>query len=113
MKTALVLSLLSAAFLSACATPPVTSPPSRDFSKKAALAEAAADIKSGRLKIYMAGGFVLTAPGLKQGDDALVAKLPRDNSLPAGCTAPHAPEAFEYATAYNEAIVAYLREKAH
>lgn len=111
MKPALVLSLLLATFLSACAAPPAT-PPARDFSKKAALAEAAADIKSGHLKIYMAGGIVYTAPGLKQGDDALVAKLPRDNSLPAGCTAPHAPEAFEYATVYNEAIAAYLREKA-
>lgn len=109
MKPALLFSLLLAALLPACAGTPGPAP-TRDFSKKAALTEAAADIKSGHLKIYMAGGIALTAPGLKQGDDALVAKLPRDTTLPSGCTAPHAPEAFEYATVYNEAIVAYLRK---
>ncbi|CAN5704120.1 hypothetical protein BH09VER1_BH09VER1_43440 [soil metagenome] len=102
--------LVATVFSAGAGTP--TPPPARDFSKKAALAEAASDMKSGHLKIYLAGGIALTAPGLKQGDDALVAKLPRDTSLPSGCTAPHAPEAFEYATIYNEAIVAYLRGKA-
>lgn len=87
-----------------------TPPPERDYSAKAAKQEAAQDIKTGHLKIYLAGGVVLNAPGITGKDDALVAKLPRDNSLPSGCTAPHAPEAYTYATAYNEAIVAYLKK---
>jgi hypothetical protein len=100
----------AAAVLTAAPTPTPT--PISDFSVKAARADAARDIAAGHLKIYLAGGIALTAPGIGEKDESLVAKLPRDHSLPAGCTAPHAPEAYTYATAYNEAIVDYLRKKA-
>jgi len=38
-----------------------------------------------------------------------VRKVPRDYSLPMGCTDPQALAAIEYVTVYNRAIIEYLR----
>jgi hypothetical protein len=96
----LLLLMLSAMSLSAAGT---------DLSPDAAKAEAQRDISAGLMKIYVAGTEGVYEPGIKKQDLALLSKLPRDRSLPMGCTVARAPEAIAYAEAYNRAIIRWLR----
>jgi hypothetical protein len=85
-----------------------------DLSPDAAKAEAQRDIDAGHMKIYIAGTEGAYEPGVKKDDLALLSKLPRDRSLPMGCTVPRAPDAIAYAEAYNRAIIRWLRSsKSH
>ena len=47
--------------------------------------------------------------GVEQRDVALLRRVPRDYSLPMGCTDPQALAAIDYAAAYNRAIIKHLR----
>lgn len=100
MLLRLLLLLLTAALVSAATD---------DLSLDAAKAEADRDIEAGRMKIYLAGTEGAYEPGVKKRDLALVSKLPRDRSLPMGCTNPRAAEAIAYAEVYNQAIIRSLR----
>ena len=82
---------------------------SADLSPDAAKAEAQRDINAGHMKIYIAGTEGAYEPGVKKHDLALLSKLPRDRSLPMGCTVPRAPDAIAYAEAYNRAIIRWMR----
>jgi hypothetical protein len=61
------------------------------------------------MKIYIAGTEGACEPGVKKQDLALLSTLPRDRSLPMGCTNPLSGSAIEYATIYNRAMVEHLR----
>lgn len=78
-------------------------------SPQAAQREAHRDIASGHMKIYTAGTIARHEIAIAPEDKAIVRKLPRDDSLPAGCTVPEAGPAIDYARAYNREIVRYLR----
>src|SRR5205823_10342031 len=80
-----------------------------DLSPDAAKAEAQRDINAGHMKIYIAGTEGTYEPGVKKHDLTLLSKLPRDRSLPMGCTVPRAPDAIAYAEAYNRAIIRWMR----
>ena len=67
------------------------------------------DIASGRMKIYRAGTRASSEVGVEPADRAFVAQLPRDSTLPIGCTVPHASEAVDFARAYNRQIVIHFR----
>jgi len=71
--------------------------------------DAKRDITSGHMRIYFAGTEAASEQGLKERDVALVRRVPRDYSLPMGCTDPRALLAIDYATAYNRAIIEHLR----
>ena len=80
-----------------------------DLSPDAARAEARRHISAGHIKIYVAGTEYGYEPGVEKHDRTLVSKLPRDRSLPMGCTVPRASEAIDYAGAYNREIIRSLR----
>ena len=61
------------------------------------------------MKVYIAGTRASFEVGVEERDRPLVRGLPRDETLPVGCTADGSAEAQEYATAYNRAIVRHLR----
>ena len=82
---------------------------SRDLSAAAATRDAKRDISSGCMKIYFAGTEAASEQGLERRDVALVRRLPRDYTLPMGCTDPHAVAAIKYASVYNRAIIEHLR----
>lgn len=86
---------------------------SPDLSPDAAKAEAQRDINAGHMKIYVAGTEGAYEPGVKKHDLTLLSKLPRDRSLPMGCTVPRASEAIDYAEAYNREIIRWLRGSKH
>ena len=88
-----------------CASTPVFG----SLSPQAAAREAWNDIASGRMKLYRAGTEASYEVGVEPEDQELVRKLPRNDSLPSGCTNPNASAAVEYARAYNVRIVRYLR----
>ena len=71
------------------------------------------DIQSGHMRIFVAGTQFSSEVGVAPQDRPLVQKLPRDRSLPIGCTVPHASEAIGYARAYNRQIILYLRGHAN
>jgi hypothetical protein len=96
-----------AALLLACLTAMQAGPP--DLSTNAASREANTDIRSGQVKIYVAGTEAPLEQDVRPRDRALVRNLRRDYSLPMGCTDPAARDAVEYATVYNRAIIAHLR----
>jgi hypothetical protein len=100
MPRHLVILLLSA--LTAGAAP-------RDFSAEAGRAVAKQDIAAGHMRVYIAGTEAAGEVGVESRDRALLANLPRDRSLPIGCTVPHAGEAVEFARAYNLQIIHHLR----
>jgi hypothetical protein len=79
------------------------------LSPQAAQREADRDIASGRMKIYVTGTRAAFPFGVGTVDQAVVAHLRRDHSLPSGCTVPHVDQAMEYARVYNRAIIHYLR----
>ncbi len=81
----------------------------RELSASAAARDAKRDINSRRMKIYFAGTEAASERGLESRDVPLVRRLPRDYSLPMGCTDPQALAAITYATAYNRAVIAHLR----
>jgi hypothetical protein len=89
----------------------VTSASARDLSAAAATREAQRDISAGRMKIYLAGTETPLESGVEPRDRTLVAQLPRDRSLPMGCTEPRAGAAIDYATVYNRCIIRHLRSK--
>ena len=91
--------------LSACASDPLTG----SLSPQAAERAARQDIAAGRPRIYIAGTRASTEVGVEADDRALVARLPRDSSLPVGCTSPSAADAVGFARAYNREIIHYLR----
>jgi hypothetical protein len=101
MHRHLAILLLSA--VTACAVPP------RDLSADAGRAAAKRDITAGHMRIYIAGTEASREVGVESRDRALLASLPRDRSLPIGCTVPHASEAVEFAHAYNREIIRHLR----
>ena|SRR6266487_2265648 len=82
---------------------------SRDLSPSAAIRDAKRDIIFNHMKIYLAGTEFADEQGVARSDRALVQRLPRDRSLPVGCTNPLSASAIEYATVYNRAIVEHLR----
>ena len=82
---------------------------SRDLSPSAAIRDARRDIISDHMKIYLAGTESAEEQGVARSDRALVRRLPRDRSLPMGCTNPLSANAIEYAIVYNRAIVEHLR----
>jgi hypothetical protein len=88
--------------VTACAAP-------RDFSAEAGRASAKQDIASGHMRVYIAGTEAAGEVGVESRDRPLLASLPRDRSLPIGCTVPHASEAVEFARAYNREIIHHLR----
>ena len=65
------------------------------------------------MKIYVAGTEGAYEPGVKKHDLTLLSKLPRDRSLPMGCTVPRASEAIDYAETYNREIIRWLRGAKH
>ena len=65
------------------------------------------------MRIFLAGTQFSSEVGVEPQDRTLVRHLPRDHSLPIGCTGPHASEAIAYAHAYNRQIIRYLRGHAH
>lgn len=81
----------------------------RDLSPSAAIRDAQRDISARQLKIYLAGTEGAYEPAVRKRDLALVSMLPRDRSLPMGCTNPLSGSAIEYATVYNRVIVEHLR----
>lgn len=81
---------------------------SRGLSPETAMRQAQLDFAAGKPKIYEAGGYALFEPGIRCGQKALVAQLPRDRSL-AGCTNPKVKYSIGYATAYNQQIVSLLQ----
>jgi hypothetical protein len=81
----------------------------RDLSPSAATRDAQRDINAGHMKIYIAGTEGAYEPGVKKHDLAVLSMLPRDRSLPMGCTNPLSGNAIEYATVYNRAMVEHLR----
>jgi hypothetical protein len=81
----------------------------RDLSPSAAARDARRDINAGHMKIYIAGTEGAYEPGVHRHDLALLSTLPRDRSLPMGCTNPLSGSAIEYATVYNRAVVEHLR----
>jgi hypothetical protein len=86
----------------------------RDLSRAAAIRDAKRDIEVGHMKIFMAGTEYGYEAGLKQRDVSLVRRLPRDYTLPMGCTDPQASAAITYATAYNRTIIEHCRRaKSH
>lgn len=97
--------LLAAALAVSCASAPIIG----SLSPQAAAREAWRDIASGKMKLYRAGTEASYEVGVQPEDQDLVRRLPRDNSLPQGCTNPNAGSAIEYARAYNVRIVRYLR----
>jgi len=97
--------LLAAALAASCASTPIVG----SLSPEAAAREAWRDIASGKMKLYRAGTLGSYEVGVEPEDQDLVRRLPRDNSLPQGCTDPNAGSAIEYARAYNVRIVRYLR----
>ena len=101
MRRQLGILLLTA--VTSCASPP------RDLSPEAGRAAARADIASGHMRIYIAGTEAAGPVGVGARDLAFVSALPRDRSLPIGCTVPHAGEAIGFATAYNREIIRHLR----
>ena len=109
--------LLLALSLASCRNTPTTaetdSSDSADYCVAAARREAASDLKGGRAKIYRAGTIGITEPGVADPQSkAAVADLPRSNALPAGCTDPHALQAYSYAQAYNQVVVeSYLTQR--
>ena len=101
MHRQLAILLLSA--VTACAAP-------RNFSAEAGRASAKQDIASGHMRVYIAGTEAAGEVGVESRDRSLLANLPRDRSLPIGCTVPHASEAVEFARAYNLEIIHHLRQ---
>lgn len=81
----------------------------RELSRSAAVRDAKRDIASGHVRIYFAGTEAASERGLESRDVALVRKVPRDYSLPMGCTDPQALAAIDYATVYNRAIIEHFR----
>ena len=71
--------------------------------------DAKRDIASRHMRIYFAGTEAASERGLEHRDIALVRSVPRDYSLPMGCTDPKALAAIDYATVYNRSIVDHLR----
>ena len=95
-----------AALTCSCASTPFFG----SLSPQAARRAADRDIQTGHLRVFVAGTRASTEVGIDNPEDLpLVRNLPRDRSLPIGCTAPHASEAIDYARAYNWQIVRYLR----
>jgi hypothetical protein len=105
MKLSALTLALAAALLGACASTPLAG----KLSPSAARQQAQADFAAGRPMIYSAGGIALFDPGIAPGDRALVAKLPRNGRL-AGCTNPQVRYSVDYATAYNQEMIALLRK---
>ena len=93
--------------LSACASTPLVG----SLSPQAAERAAHRDIAAGHPHIYIAGTRGSSEVGVEAQDYALVARLPRDHSLPIGCTSAGASEAVGFARAYNREIVRYLRSR--
>jgi hypothetical protein len=100
MRCPVAILLLSA--VAACAGP-------RDFSAVAGRTAAKQDIMSGHMRVYIAGTEAASEVGVESRYRALLESLPRDRSLPIGCTVSHAGEAVEFARAYNLEIIHYLR----
>jgi hypothetical protein len=102
----LLLSLIAATLLfPSCASTPVFG----SLSPQTAAREAWNDIASDRMKIYLVGAHATDEVGISPEDETLIRKLPRNHSLPSGPNDPNATAAIEYARAYNERIVRYLR----
>ena len=97
--------LFVAAFSVSCASAPLIG----SLSPQAARRAARRDIVGDRMRIYMAGTIASSEVGIEPADHELVARLPHDHGLPQGCTTPDAPEAVNFARAYNLEIVRYLR----
>jgi hypothetical protein len=100
-----VLVSLVACLICACSSLPIIG----KLSPQAAQREAHRDIASGHMKIYTAGTIARSEVGIAPEDKGIIRKLPRDDSLPAGCTVPEAGPAIDYARAYNREIVRYVR----
>src|SRR5688572_27299234 len=90
-------SLLSLIILASCAATAF----SRDLSLQRAAADAEHDIRSGHMKIHLAGGRLLYAVGVEDRDKVLVANLPHVHTLPSGCTNPSTLAAVKYANICN------------
>jgi len=93
--------------LGACSSPPKVDEVPVNMTPAAAKLQARHDFAVGKPKIYYAGGYAPSEPGIA-GQERLVADLPRDNSF-AGCTNP--PYTAEFATAYNQEIVYLLQTR--
>jgi len=106
MKVCQFALLTSAALLCSCASTPFIG----ELSPQAARRQADRDFAAGVPKIYRAGGFAVSEPGILESQKHLVAQLPRDGSL-SGCTNPRAPYAEGFVTAYNQEIVSLLQRK--
>ena len=81
----------------------------RHLSRRAAVRDAKRDIASGHMKIFFAGTEFASERGMERRDIPFLRRVPRDYSLPMGCTDPQAEAAIEYATVYNRAIIEHLR----
>lgn len=83
------------------------------WSPERAAAQAAKDIQTGSIKIYLHGSFTAHEVGVERSQASLIAGLPREDAG-VGCVIPYM-DVFEaqkdYATRYNKAIVAYLSGK--
>ncbi len=69
--------------------------------------QARKDLVAGKVKVLVGGGIAVYAPGVPDKDPRF-ARLPHE-TVPCGCTAPHAAEWFEYATGYNAVVVDHVR----
>ena len=84
--------------------------PRAEFSATAARQQAQHDFAIGKPEIYSAGGYAVFEPGIQDNEKALVADLPINGRL-AGCTNPLLMYSEEYATAYNQEIIALIKKK--
>jgi hypothetical protein len=107
----LALLLLSLAGLSsgAPATPQPVTPVPKVINRASGAAQAKRDLAAGKVQLLMGGGVALYAPEVPANDPRF-ARIPR-SEVPNGCTAPHAPEWFEFAAGYNAVIVDSVRKQ--
>jgi hypothetical protein len=105
-----ILALIVGLMFVSCSSVPKAKGGSSSLSPADGVRQAQLDFAAGKPKIYEAGGYAVFEPGIKDGQKALVAKLPRDGSL-AGCTNPKVQYSIGFATAYNQQIVSLLLSK--
>lgn len=79
----------------------------KQLSEAGGAEQARKDLAAGKVKVLVGGGIAIFAPGVPDKDPRF-ARLPHE-SVPCGCTTPHAPEWFAYATGYNAVVVEHIR----